>query len=46
VAIVRTVVLHAWSAGPLALDTAMTVLLVGLVIVAAVIYDAYRQYGA
>ena len=42
----RSLILHAQSAGPLALDTAMAILLVGLVIVVAVIYDAYRQYGA
>lgn len=45
---VRSIALHTWNsqAGPLALDAAMVVLLVGFVVVLAVIYDAYRQYGA
>lgn len=47
----NTVVLHAWDsqtgqAGPLALDAAAAVLLVGVVVVAAIVYDAYRRYGA
>lgn len=44
-----SVVLHAWNsqasqAGPLALDAAGAVLLVGVLVVAAVVYDAYRRY--
>lgn len=44
----RSIALHAGAsqAGPLAPDAAAAVLLVGFVVVAAVLYDAYRQYGA
>jgi hypothetical protein len=43
----RSIALHAGASqvGPLALDAA-AVLFVGFVVVAAILYDAYRQYGA
>lgn len=44
----RSIALHAGTSqvGPLALDAAAAVLFVGFVVVAAILYDAYRQYGA
>ena len=46
---VNSVVLHAWDshggqAGPLALDASAAVLLVGIVVVAVVVYDAVHRY--